>query len=45
MNPDEKTNRNQSQDDPPFDIDCSTETLTNEQKKTAEKQHMDVRSE
>ena len=32
MNPDEKTNRNQSQDDPPFDIDCSTETLTNEQK-------------
>ena len=33
MNPDEKINRNQSQDDPPFDIDCSTETLTNEQKK------------
>ena len=33
MDPDDKTNRNQSQDDPPFDIDCSTETLTNEQKK------------
>ena len=32
MNPDEKTNCNQSQDDPPFNIDCSTETLTNEQK-------------
>ena len=31
MNPEEKTSRNQSQDDPPFDIDCSTETLTNEQ--------------